>query len=70
MVKEKSPQTKSAAEAAYKGAFGFKPSERIEQLVLKQYFKLNQTPEEIIEGTDIALEDVLKIIEKYKSRNQ
>jgi hypothetical protein len=31
MVKEKSPQTKSSAEAAYKGAFGFKPSEKFEK---------------------------------------
>jgi hypothetical protein len=73
MVKEKSQQTKSAAEAFYKGAFGFKPSERIlqlEKLVSKQYFKFNQTTQQIAEDSGVSLEETQRIIQAYQVKNQ
>jgi hypothetical protein len=73
MVKQKSPQTRSAAEAAYKGAFGFKPSEKIlqlEKLIALQHFKFKQTAEEIAEYLSMPIEEVGKIIENYKATNQ
>jgi hypothetical protein len=70
MVKEKSPHTKSAAEAAYKGAFGFKPSEKIEKLVAKLHFSFKQTVEQIAETIDMSVEDTQRIIQAYQAKNQ
>jgi hypothetical protein len=70
MVKEKSPQTKSFAEAFYKGAFGYKPSERIEKLVAKLHFGFKQTVEQIAETVDISVEEIEQIIRAYQAKNQ
>jgi DNA-directed RNA polymerase specialized sigma subunit len=70
MVKKKSPQKKSAAEAAYKGAFGFKPSEKIEKLVAKLHFSFKQTVEQIAETTDISVEEIQQITQAYQAKNQ
>jgi hypothetical protein len=73
MVKEKSPQTKSAAEAFYKGAFGFKPSERIlqlEKLAAELHFAYKQTVEQIAEKIGMSVEETQQIIEKYRAINQ
>lgn len=70
MVKEKSPQTLSAAEAYYKGAFGYKPSEKIEKLVAKLHFSFKQTVEQIAETIDMSVEDTQRIIQAYQAKNQ
>jgi DNA-directed RNA polymerase specialized sigma subunit len=73
MVKEKSPQTKSAAEAAYKGAFGYKPSEKIEKfekLITQLHFVFKQTAEQIAETIDMSVEEIQQIIERYRAVNQ
>ncbi len=73
MAIEKSPQIKSAAEAAYKGAFGFKPSEKIEKLeklVAKLHFSFKQTAEQIAGTIDMSVEETQEIIEKYRATNQ
>jgi hypothetical protein len=73
MVKEKSPQTKSAAEAFYKGAFGFKPSEKILQLektIAVHHFKFKETAEQIAETIGMSIEEIQQIIEKYRAKYQ
>jgi hypothetical protein len=76
MVKEKSPQTKSFAEAFYKGAFGFKPSEKIlqleklEKLAAELHFAYKQTVEQIAEKIGMSVEETQQIIEKYRVTNQ
>jgi hypothetical protein len=73
MVKEKSPQTKSSAEAAYKGAFGFKPSEKLEKfekLIPQLHFVFKQTVQQIAKTVDMSVEEIQQIIDKFQAINQ